>query len=132
MVASTFYKPAAQDASNVLELYSGNESPTCNKLEGPGRYLLARARHTNDHRLPPALVCALQGLSHDIHIADAFKGVVDSPNALFCGHFYDDINNGLIFMVLRVDAVCATPLLGSLKFARVHVYTNDLAGADVP
>src|SRR5882762_7043709 len=63
---------------------------TGDELERAGMYLLARARDADDRRLPPPLVAALERGAHDVHIADAFEGVVDPT----VGHVDDDLLNG--------------------------------------
>ena len=46
------------------------------KLERPGGNFLARAGNADDDRHAPALVATFQRLPHDLHIADAFEGVI--------------------------------------------------------
>ena len=56
----------------------GGASPATarHQLEGPGGNFLPRPRHANNAAFSPALVTALQGLTHDLHIANALKAVV--------------------------------------------------------
>jgi hypothetical protein len=48
--------------------------PTGDELERPGRDLLARARHADDHAHAPAAVAALERLAHQLDVADALEG----------------------------------------------------------
>src|SRR5690242_2483359 len=43
------------------------------ELKRPRADLLARRRHADDERLPPALVRAFECLTHELHVADAFE-----------------------------------------------------------
>src|ERR1700687_5904664 len=62
------------------------------QLERAGMYLFARARDADDGGLPPALVAALERGAHDVHVTDAFEGVVDPA----VGHVGDDLLDGQV------------------------------------
>ena len=53
------------------------------ELEGPGGDFLAGAGDADDDRLAPALVAALERHAHDLHIADAFEGVIGAAAGQF-------------------------------------------------
>src|SRR5437016_7477741 len=96
---------------------------TGDELEGARMYLLARARDADDRRLPPALVAALERGAHDVHVADAFEGVVDPA----VGHVDDDLLNGHV-VVLRVDAIGGAERSGHREFLGVCVDADDAPG----
>src|SRR5690606_14912775 len=49
--------------------------PAGHQLERTGADLLTRTGHTDDGRLAPALVAALQGSAHQLDVAHALEGV---------------------------------------------------------
>src|SRR5438034_3199205 len=93
------------------------------QLERARMYLFARAGDTDDRRLAPALVAALERGAHDVHVADAFEGVVDPA----VGHVDDDLLNGHV-VVLRVDAIGGAERSGHREFLGVCVDADDAPG----
>jgi len=76
---------------------------TGDELKWPGGDFLPGAGHADDDRLTPSAVRTFQRCAHDLHIADAFKAVVNTPTR----HLDDNLLDGLL-MVLRVNTVRST------------------------
>src|SRR5471032_2317449 len=93
------------------------------QLEWAGGDFLASTGYTNDHRLAPTLVAALQGRAHQLHIADALEGKVHAA----VGQVDDHVLDGAV-VVFRVDAVGGAQLPGDFKLGRVDVDGNDATG----
>src|SRR5215217_3211894 len=77
--------------------------PSRDELKRARGDLLPRPGHPDDHRDAPAPVGALQGLAHNVHVADALEGVV-CPAA---GQV-DEIRDEVTLPIVRVDEVCHT------------------------
>src|SRR5829696_1723022 len=90
--------------------------PSRDELERARGDLLPRPGHPDDHRDAPAPVGALQGLAHNVHVADALEGVV-CPAA---GQV-DEIRDEVTLPIVRVDEVCHTEFLGEFPLRRVDV-----------
>src|SRR3989344_2926821 len=93
---------------------------TGDQLERTGGNFLASTGYTDDYRLAPTLVAALEGSTHQLHIADALKGKVDAA----VGHVdYDFLDRTV--EVFQVYTIGCTQLLGDLEFGRVDVDGDD-------
>src|SRR5215210_1443070 len=97
--------------------------PACHKLERARGDLLPRPGHPDDHRDAPAPVGALQGLAHNVHVADALEGVV-CPAA---GQV-DEIRHEVALHLVRVDEVGHAEFLGEVPLGGVDVDADDLVG----
>src|SRR5690606_18210710 len=62
------------------------------QLEGARGNFLAGPGYTDDDTLSPALVCALECLAHDVHVADALEAVVHAA-----GHLHNGVDHVLDF-----------------------------------
>src|SRR5690606_5207043 len=69
--------------------------PTGDQLEWPGADFLAGTGHTDDGRLTPALVAALQCRPHQLDVAHAFEGVVHPT----VGHLHDHLLDRLVMIL---------------------------------
>eukprot|EP00123_Amoebidium_parasiticum_P001517 comp12630_c0_seq1/m.7676 comp12630_c0_seq1/g.7676 ORF comp12630_c0_seq1/g.7676 comp12630_c0_seq1/m.7676 type:complete len:312 (+) comp12630_c0_seq1:447-1382(+) len=95
----------------------------CNKLEGAGRDLLARCSHTDNGADAPALVAALKGSTHQVHIAHTLKRVVKSTISEINQHLLD----GLVTVVLGVDEISGPEVACHLLLCGVDVDGKDAA-----
>mmetsp|Transcript_28914 Transcript_28914/g.51691 ORF Transcript_28914/g.51691 Transcript_28914/m.51691 type:complete len:263 (+) Transcript_28914:360-1148(+) len=111
------------DAALVAAKRGALPHTASHQLEGTGRYLFPRGSHTNDHRLAPATVGALQRGAHDLHVPRAIKAKVHAP----LRHLHDHALDGLV-VVLGVQALRGAPLGGGLKPGGVDVHGDDAAG----
>src|SRR5690606_7727138 len=94
--------------------------PTGDQLERTGADFFAGTGHPDNHRLTPALVAALQGRAHHVHVADTFEGVVHSA----VGQINDHLLNGAV-IVFGVNAVGGAQLLGDFELGRVDIDGDD-------
>ena len=97
--------------------------PSGDQLERAGADLGAGRRHADDGRLAPALVAALQRRTHQLHVADALKGIIDAA----IGHLDDHLLNRL-GVVLRVDEVGGAQFTRHVELGRVDIDGNDSRG----
>src|SRR5690606_23948360 len=79
--------------------------------------------HTNDYRLTPAAMRALECCTHHVHIADALKRMIHTP----AGHLHDHLLDGLI-EILRVNAFGSAKLFGQGELRRIRVDADDTTG----
>lgn len=110
----------------ALEAAKRSSAPNTpgDKLERAGGNLLASSGDTNDARLSPAFVGALESAAHYSHVSCAVKAKIDTS----IGHFYDHFLHRF-FVAGRVDAVCCAPFFGHGKLGFVDVHCNDPGGA---
>src|SRR5690606_2054710 len=98
--------------------------PAGHQLERAGRDLLAGAGDADDDAFAPALVAAFQRLAHHLHIADAFKGIVDAA----VGHLDDRLHH--VRHLARIDEVGHAELAGERHFLGIDVDADDAVTAD--
>src|SRR5690606_13512379 len=113
-IRSTSCSPKRRSAPNA----SGHQ------LEGARADFLPGAGHADDDAFAPSLVAALEGLTHDLDTADAFKGVVRSS----AGEI-DDVGDQVAFDFSRIDKVSHAESLRNFPAARIDVHSNDHVGA---
>src|SRR5882757_7817095 len=95
------------------------------QLERPGADFLARARDADNDRRAPATMTTLEGLAHQVHVANTLEAVVGAAVRQL-----DEMRHQVAFELLRVDEVGHAELLGHRLALRVDVDTDDLVGAD--
>lgn len=108
----------------VSTTFSGSHPGSGAELTA-SRDLLASSSDTDDDALAPALVAGLEGAAHDVHVAGAVEGVVETA----VGHVHQPrLDRLALLQVLgRVHEVGATKLLCPLFLRVVHVNGDDLA-----
>src|SRR5690606_30039951 len=94
------------------------------ELERPRADFRSRRGHADDDALAPALVAALQRLTHHIDIADAFEAVVGPALRQA-----DQIGYQVALHLLRVDEMRHAELLGHGAAAGIEVDADDHVGA---
>ena len=94
-------------------------------MEGPGLDLLAGPGDADDDGLAPASVTALERLSHDLDIANAFKRIVGAALGQI-----DQILDQIAANLGRVDEMGHAEFLGQWLFARIDIDPDDHVGAD--
>src|SRR3989338_9271029 len=78
----------ARELGATLGAAKGRAHPDAagDQLEGAGGDLGAGGGDADDDGLAPPLVAHLEGLAHDVDVADALEGVVDAADAVVVGH----------------------------------------------
>src|SRR5688572_4040714 len=112
----------ARQLRAALDAAEGRTAPHASghQLEWPGADFLSRAGDTDDHRLAPALVAALQRRTHHIDVADAFEAEVDAAIGEFDDHVLDRF-----VVILRVDAVGRAHAAREFELARIGIDRED-------
>src|ERR1700722_5994614 len=113
-----FGAPAYASESRTLP-YSSRD-----QLEWPSADLLARTGNADDHRDAPAAMTALERLTHEVDVADAFEAVVCAAAGQI-----DQIRHQVSLDFLRIDEVCHAEFLGKRLALRIDVDSDDLVGA---
>mmetsp|Transcript_25307 Transcript_25307/g.55675 ORF Transcript_25307/g.55675 Transcript_25307/m.55675 type:complete len:207 (-) Transcript_25307:603-1223(-) len=91
------------------------------KLKRSGRDFLASSGDTNDHRLTPTNVAALQSGTHDLDVASAVERVVHPTT----GHLHDYLLNRL-FKLRRIDTLGCSHGLSKRKLLWVEVHCENM------
>src|SRR5690554_4252890 len=97
--------------------------PAGDQLERTGADFLTGTGNTDNGRLAPTLVTALQRCAHQVYITYALEGVVHTA----VGHLDDHFLNRLV-MVLGVDKFGSTQLAGLVELVGVDVDSDDAFG----
>src|SRR5690606_11139174 len=93
------------------------------QLERARADFLAGAGDADNDAFAPALVAALEGGAHHVHIADALKTEIDAAVGHRNDHFLDRF-----VVVLRVDEIGGAHVFRQRELVRVGVDGNDAPG----
>src|SRR5882762_461607 len=94
--------------------------PSGDQLERPRPDFLAGPRDTDDHGDTPAAVAALEGLAHQIDVADALKAVVRAA-----AREVHEVGHQLALDLLRIHEVRHAELLGERLALGVDIHPDD-------
>src|SRR5882757_2367305 len=95
------------------------------ELEWPSADLLAGCGNADDDRDTPAAMAALERLTHEVGVADAFEAVIRAAAGQI-----DQIRHQVSLDFLRIDEVRHAEFLGKRLALRIDVDSDDLVGAD--
>src|SRR2546425_4321952 len=95
------------------------------QLERPRLDLLASARDADDHRHAPAAMAALEGLAHELDVADALEAVVGAA----AGEL-DQLGDEVAFNLLRIHEVREAELARQRFARRIDIDADDQVRAD--
>eukprot|EP00963_Diacronema_lutheri_P011319 scaffold1368_cov333-Pavlova_lutheri.AAC.14 len=118
-----FYKLWHIHTASITTKGGTHPGASGHQLERPRGDFLPTFGHTDNDGFTPSLVAALQGRTHDLHVAHAFKGVVYATS-WSTSHVNDDVLDGFA-VVFGVDAVGGTPLGSIGELAGVEVHGDD-------
>lgn len=100
----------------VITSKSGSfPNSSSNQLERSSADFLSSSGHTHNSRHAPTFVARLQSLTHGVHVANAFKSVVETAVGQFDQHFLQRL-----FVVFRIDEFGKTEFL-SCKFQLLNL-----------